>query len=97
MSDILTEKPIPIGEAPKHIPGRPHAATVWRWYQHGVRGVKLETYLVGGKRFTSAGAIQRFIRQSTEAQDGPAINRAPSRQRQKQIEAADAELERAGI
>lgn len=97
MADILTEKPIPIGDAPKHIPGRPHAATIWRWHQRGVRGVKLETYVCGGKRFTTIEAIRRFIRRTTEAKDGAPVEAAPSRQRKKQIEAAEAELDRAGI
>ncbi len=43
------------------IPGNPHTATVWRWALRGVRGVKLDTLVVGGVRFTSEEAIARFL------------------------------------
>jgi len=97
MSDILSERVIPISEAPQHVPGRPHTATIWRWYQRGISGVKLETFLAGGKRFTTIEAIQRFILASTVARDGADPSRAPSRQRQAAIEAAEAALTAAGI
>ena len=28
-----------------------HAATAWRWMQHGVRGIRLRSIRVGGRRF----------------------------------------------
>ena len=40
---------------------RPHLETVRRWAKLGVHGVKLETFMVGGRRHTSVGAIERFI------------------------------------
>jgi hypothetical protein len=43
------------------IPGRPSVPTLFRWSLRGVRGVRLETWLVGGRRFTSRDAIARFI------------------------------------
>lgn len=43
------------------IPGRPHITTLYRWYKHGLKGVKLETVLVGGRRYTSAEAVKRFV------------------------------------
>ena len=97
MSDILSEAPIPISEAPKHVPGRPHGATIWRWHKRGISGVKLETILIGGRRFTSKEALARFFTATTAAKDGIVPSRVPCRRRKAAIEKAEAELERAGI
>ena len=40
---------------------RPHVATLYRWAQRGLRGVRLETIRVGGTLCTSVEAIQRFF------------------------------------
>lgn len=47
--------------AAKSIPGAPHISTLHRWRLRGVRGVRLESILIGGSRFTSRQAITRFI------------------------------------
>lgn len=46
--------------------GRPaHVVTLWRWatrgIRHGERRIYLESWCVGGRRLTSAGAVTRFI------------------------------------
>ena len=61
MIDPARETPIPFPEAPKHIPGRPHISTLHRWRLRGVRGRRLETFLTGGRRFTTIEAIARFL------------------------------------
>ncbi|HWB11540.1 MAG TPA: DUF1580 domain-containing protein [Pirellulales bacterium] len=95
--DIGTETPLSLTEAAKFAPGRPHLATVWRWCQRGVRGIKLETIVVGGRRFTTVEALERFITRTTAAANRePASVRTP-RQRQRAIEAAEAALARDGI
>jgi hypothetical protein len=69
---LLQEKLISIGEAPAYYPGkRPHIATVHRHYLRGVRGVKLGTVLVGGRRYTSQEEIERFIAATTAADARP--------------------------
>jgi len=35
---------------------------VWRWVTRGRRGHRLETILVGGRRYSSEEAVMRFIR-----------------------------------
>jgi len=97
--DFETERCIPIGEAPKHIPGRPSLASVYRWMTNGVRGARLETIVVGGQRFTSIEAIQRFIERTTANSPGASapVPRPTSRQREAAIRKAERELERAGI
>lgn len=52
---------IPLNEAAKRIPGRPHESTIWRWAQKGVRGVKLETKRFGNRNFVTQAAIDRFL------------------------------------
>lgn len=62
---ILKEQPIALRDVPNHLPrpdGAPiHYSTVFRWKTHGCRGRKLETYLVGGRIYTSLEALTRFL------------------------------------
>jgi Protein of unknown function (DUF1580) len=95
MIDFTIERLIEIKEAPSFIPGKPHLASVYRWFGKGVRGVKLETALVGGRRFTSREAVQRFVdRLSNER--GDAVQVRTPRQRTAAAERANAELESSG-
>lgn len=97
MPDILEETPVAISKVPDECPGkRIHAATVWRWRIHGVRGFRLESYVVGGKVFTSKEAIRRFILATTAARNGVPAETIPSRRRQAEIAAAERELD-AGV
>ena len=57
--DIENEELLTITQAATRCPGRPHAATIWRWVLNGLHGVKLDSIKVGGKRLTSAEAISR--------------------------------------
>src|SRR5689334_22581299 len=65
MLDIRTEELFPLRDVPKRIPKRAgrrlHIATVYRWAQHGLGGTRLETLRVGGTRYTSLAALQRFF------------------------------------
>lgn len=63
-----THSLLPLGDAAKHIPGRPHRATIERWRTRGVRGRRLETTLIGGRRYTSLEAIADFLRPWPEDQ-----------------------------
>lgn len=42
---------------------RVHVATVWRWILHGVRGRKLRSITVGGRRFILRSDLEDFLRQ----------------------------------
>lgn len=59
-------------EAAKLLPGRPHVSTIHRWRLRGIRGVKLQTVRVGGRRYVSAGSLARFIAETTRAADASA-------------------------
>lgn len=98
MIDIRNEELVPFPDAPKHIPGRPHIATVHRFRLRGSHGKKLESVKVGGRRFTSIEAIQRFVEAVTAAADGEPVPRAESsKARERRLAQVDAELEAAGI
>ena len=96
MIDQETETLLTPARSCKEFPGGVGIATVWRYMSKGVRGVKLEYFVCGGKRWTSKEAISRFVdAQNTDQTPAPpAITPA---QRRRQSEAARAELERAGI
>src|SRR5689334_2833641 len=63
-----------IHEAPRHLPKRHgrlvHLSTIYRWVTVGSRGVKLQTWLVGGARYTSSEALRQFVENLTAARDG---------------------------
>lgn len=79
-------------QASKVLPGHPHVSTLHRWRLRGVKGVKLETMLVGGRRFVSRDALAQFVASVTaKAEAEPPPARTP-RQRQRAIEAAEREF-----
>lgn len=92
MIDITTEKLIPIQDAPKHIPGRPHISTVYRWIQRKVN--PLPTVRYGAKVFTSLEAIAAWGRQSASAA-APLV--PTSGHNAKRAAAIDRQLAEAGI
>ena len=95
--DPTNETLIPFNSAREAFPGgkRLSLATLHRWRLNGVRGTRLETILIGGSRFTSAEAIQRFIAAQNPAESPePAIT---GKQRQKMAETANRLLAEAGI
>lgn len=97
MIDTEHEKIITLADAAKFIPSRPNLSTVWRWRNRGVRGVKLETVLLGGRRMTSREALSRFFAATTAAADGIQVKPQTNRQRAASISEAKSELEAAGI
>lgn len=97
MVDAFVDSLLSIPEAAHQSPGRPHIATVWRWINRGVRGVKLETVMIGGRRFTSREALERFFASTTAISSGEPLPVRTPRQRRRDIERAERELAEAGI
>jgi hypothetical protein len=89
MIDVENEKLITFAQATKILPGRPNITTVWRWRNRGCRGIKLETVLSGGRRFTSVEALRRFQERVTAAADGEPIRSETPTQRQRMIDRAE--------
>ncbi len=69
--DLRNETVIALSEVPNHLPKRngkkTHYATVYRWALKGARGRILESTLIGGVRYTSLEALQRFLDGRTSA------------------------------
>jgi hypothetical protein len=96
--DLLTETRLSLTQL-AHAEGV-SVPTPWRWAQRGVRGIVLETFSVGGRRYTTREAFGRFVERSTAAaKGGPAPSPAArsNRQRDAAIRRAEAELADAGI
>lgn len=84
MIDSRLETLIPLDEAAKLAPGfRPGRSVsvdaVRRWARSGMRGVRLETVIAGGRRCTSRDAVQRFFARLTAARDGQPEEQQPRR------------------
>ena len=79
------ENLIALTEVPDLLPRRRgrkiHYSTVFRWATKGARGKVLHSQLVGGIRFTTRGALDRFLSDGSAGgdechHDVAAINRA---------------------
>jgi hypothetical protein len=99
MSNLLEETRLSFAELAKR--EGVNVSTIWRWALRGVRGVRLEHFSRGGRRFCTLEAFTRFCEASTAAAGGqpaPAPQPAPTtRQRERQIAAAAAILDEAGV
>ena len=67
--DNQNEQMIALSDVPKHLPRRNgkkvHYSTVYRWVTKGARGRILESKLVGGIRYTTLAALNRFFDTAT--------------------------------
>jgi hypothetical protein len=71
--DLQHERLITFREAAAYLPAghAPRPSTWWRWWHEGRNNVRLETLVVGGRRYTSAEAVARFAAALTEQTDRP--------------------------
>ena len=95
MSIDLTENLLTLAEASKRLPSRPNVCTLWRWANRGARGRKLETVLVGGRRYTSLEALNRFVAESPTKET--ALPREAKESAAKRKRRAEAFCEREGL
>lgn len=74
MIDVTNETLILPTEASKILPKQKgkklNVSTVYRWMQTGLRGHRLEFICIGGTRFTSHEALNRFFHRVTDATTG---------------------------
>ncbi len=63
--DLQTEQVIAISEVPRHLPRnggkQTHYQTVFRWVTKGANGRLLASVKIGGRRYTSLEALNRFL------------------------------------
>jgi hypothetical protein len=100
VSLLTSETVIPINQAPKHYPyGKPNLSTVYRHFGRGCRGIRLETFVAGGRRYTTVESIARFIERTTANSPGASLpqSRPTSRQREAEISRAERESIEAGV
>jgi hypothetical protein len=90
--DLLREKPLSFAELAREEGVSP--ATIGRWARRGARGVVLESYLRGGRRFSSREALHRFY---AAASDNGCQQPETSRSRSDAVERAERELQDMGF
>jgi hypothetical protein len=95
---LMDEPLISLSQAARQAPGGPvHLSTIHRWRLRGIKGIKLETCMCGGKRLTSVPAMRRFAIATTAAAVGSVSPPAIDARRQYDIALADRSLSDAGI
>ena len=92
MSDLLSEPRLSLNELAALAEVSP--GTCWRWALKGCRGVKLETFSQGARRYTTTLAYRRFVERCTAISQNREVSTTTSRQRLADIEKAEAELKR---
>ncbi len=97
--DIHTEGLLTAHTAARTLPTRPHHSTIYRWFRRGSRGVRLESVMLGGTRYTSREALQRFAERVTAAADGESVEspNKTTRERQRDIDRAERDLSEMGV
>lgn len=74
-----------------------NTSTVWRWAQKGVRSIRLETFCVGGRRFTSEEAFARFVELTTAAAESERSVSSVRRQDEEETQGVEEGLDDLGI
>jgi hypothetical protein len=98
MSNLLGEQRLSLAQLAKR--EQINVSTAWRWCLRGVKGVRLECFSVGGRKFTTDESFRRFVEATTAAAGGQPAPTTPApttRQRERQIAAANDILDAAGV
>lgn len=98
---LENEEPIRLRDVPAMLPrttpGKPiHFITVWRWSTKGVRGVKLKTQPVGGRRLTYPCWVRQFLA-ALAAKDGQPEPADTTRKRTRELKSKNDALAAAGF
>jgi hypothetical protein len=79
MIEALTATYVLLSRAGHLLSTRPSPATLWRWAAKGVDGVQLETFKIGGRRYTTAEALERFVARLSASRPSGTPPPSPSR------------------
>lgn len=60
MVKVLEVKLLSMAQAANSLSNRPAVSTLWRWSSRGVKGVRLKTLVVGGRRYTTPEFLSEF-------------------------------------
>jgi hypothetical protein len=94
MIDLLQEQRLSLTQLARH--EGVSVSTVWRWARCGVRGAVLESFNVGGRKFTTREAFRRFVERTTAAVSAESARALTNNQRDAAIRRAEAQLDEAG-
>ncbi len=98
---IKSEKLLPIKDVPKWceqtFEKRVSMSTIYRWHLRGIRGVKLETILIGGQRYTSYTRLTDFFTRSTDAAESKPVEKEVILPDTKNVSSAEQALADAGM
>ncbi|HBE71804.1 MAG TPA: hypothetical protein DDW52_26980 [Planctomycetaceae bacterium] len=57
---------LPVAKAIHEVAGfTPDRSTIWRWHAKGSGGIKLKTWMVGGRRMSNITSVIEFIERRT--------------------------------
>ena len=99
--DVLQEELLTLAQAARRArpKGQRPAApcTIWRWAKRGISGIRLETIYMGGTRYTSVEALQRFFDAVTLARSTQGVAQAPNAESGIRSAATKKRLHEAGL
>ena len=81
-----------ISQQAKRLPNRPAASTVWRWATKGTRGEVLDSKIIGGQRYVSDEAMDRFLTALNEPQQAAPAKTPRSRRQRSESKKRAAEI-----
>jgi Protein of unknown function (DUF1580) len=87
MAEYFREDLLRLADAAKIIPSHPHTSTLWRWCLKGVKGVRLQTLVVGGRRYTTMTYLTEFIAHLSASRTTEPIAESSQRTTQKEVAA----------
>lgn len=95
LARLLRETRLPLSKLARREGVSP--PTTWRWWRKGCRGVCLETFVVGGTRFTTEEAHARWVEGVTVAANGERPTVSTNRSREAAVAKAERDLAAEGI
>ena len=95
MFELLNEPRIALTELAKR--EGVNTCTSWRWVTRGVAGVRLESFALGHRRYTTSPAFERWVERVTAAKSGQPMVGRTSRQREADQRRAKEKLLAAGL
>jgi hypothetical protein len=93
--DLEHDRLLSFREAAAMLPsGGVNLSTLHRWRQKGVRGHVLQTVMVGGRRYIPLRSLEDFV---AALSGGPVVTAERSRDRERRVARARAELRARGV
>jgi hypothetical protein len=85
MIEALAATFVLLSKAGRLLSTNPSPATMWRWALRGVDGVKLETFKIGGRRYTTPDSVEKFVSRLNSPRAANEPQASSLRERQKDL------------